>query len=230
MPVFLILQVVTRCHLTILSRGGEMMPKETFNNLSEDKKERIMEAAKKEFSLHPLHEASVANIIKDLTISRGSFYKYFENLEELYIYFYHKVKIDFHQLIFESIEEKNGDLFAGLELFFERMVHKLLDDEYAAYFKMTFTHMDYETGNKLTPELYSTGQHKRTTTRDQLMARIKMDRLKLNSEAELFKFIKMLMSILHELLNEALSNDWSKEKMLTEFKLRMNWLKNGLAK
>ncbi|MGY3777508.1 TetR/AcrR family transcriptional regulator [Isobaculum melis] len=206
------------------------MPKETFNNLSEDKKERIMEAARKEFSLHPLHEASVANIIKDLGISRGSFYKYFENLEELYIYFYHKVKIDFHQLIFESIAEKKGDLFAGLELFFERMVHKLLDDEYAAYFKMTFTHMDYEIGNKLTPELYATGQHHQPTTSDQLIASIQMDRLKLKSEVELFKFIKMLMSILHELLNEALTNDWSKEKILAEFQLRMNWLRNGLEK
>lgn len=62
------------------------MPKETFFHLTDEKKSRIMSAAKKEFSRVPLSEASIARIIKDAEIPRGSFYQYFEDKEDLYFY------------------------------------------------------------------------------------------------------------------------------------------------
>ena len=47
---------------------------------------------KKEFSRLPLKDASIANIIKDAEIPRGSFYQYFENKEDLYYYYFHTLK------------------------------------------------------------------------------------------------------------------------------------------
>lgn len=57
---------------------------ETFQNLSQQKKERIIHAALTEFSAHPFNEASITNIVKNADISRGSFYQYFDNKENLY--------------------------------------------------------------------------------------------------------------------------------------------------
>ena len=68
------------------------MPTDTFFHLPLDKQKRILSAAKKEFSRVPLKDASIANIIKDAEIPRGSFYQYFENKEDLYYYYFHTLK------------------------------------------------------------------------------------------------------------------------------------------
>lgn len=62
------------------------MPKDTFLNLSEDKKNKIINAAKKEFARVPIEEASIKNIVEEAEIARGSFYQYFESKEDLLKY------------------------------------------------------------------------------------------------------------------------------------------------
>lgn len=49
------------------------MPTETFENLSEEKKLKIIEAAKKEFSRVQFEDTSIKNIVKEAGIARGSF-------------------------------------------------------------------------------------------------------------------------------------------------------------
>ncbi|MGM0445781.1 MAG: TetR/AcrR family transcriptional regulator, partial [Bacillota bacterium] len=62
------------------------MPSKTFFNLSEEKKNKIIEAALKEFSLNDYNSASTNNIVKDAGISKGSMYQYFDNKKDLYLY------------------------------------------------------------------------------------------------------------------------------------------------
>lgn len=62
------------------------MPKETFNNLSDEKKRKIFDAAVQEFSTRRFSEASINQIIKTAGISRGSFYQYFNDKEDIYLY------------------------------------------------------------------------------------------------------------------------------------------------
>ena len=62
------------------------MPKETFLNLKEDKKQRILEAGLREVSMHGYDKASVTRIVKGAGIATGSFYQYFEDMDDLFIY------------------------------------------------------------------------------------------------------------------------------------------------
>ncbi|MFP4020180.1 MAG: TetR/AcrR family transcriptional regulator [Halanaerobium sp.] len=62
------------------------MPKQTFFNLSETKKERIIDAAMKEFAENPYSKTSINRIIEQADISKGSFYQYFNNKKDLYKY------------------------------------------------------------------------------------------------------------------------------------------------
>lgn len=62
------------------------MPKQTFFNLSDSKKQRIIEAAVEEFGEHPYLKTSINRIIKKADISKGSFYQYFNNKKDLYKY------------------------------------------------------------------------------------------------------------------------------------------------
>ena len=62
------------------------MPKETFLNLSKEKQNKVIDAAKEEFTTYSLHKSRVSNIIQKAGIPRGSFYQYFVDLEDLYFY------------------------------------------------------------------------------------------------------------------------------------------------
>ena len=59
------------------------MPKETFVKLPEEKKDKIIKAAKNEFARVPFEQTSIKNIVEDADIARGSFYQYFESKEDL---------------------------------------------------------------------------------------------------------------------------------------------------
>ena len=50
------------------------MPSATFYNLPEEKRERLLRAAREEFSRVPYESASVNRIIRSAGIPRGSFY------------------------------------------------------------------------------------------------------------------------------------------------------------
>ena len=75
------------------------MPKKTFLNLPQEKQQRILETCKKEFEEKPLFQASVSDIVNTLGIARGSFYQYFENLEECFFTILSSENMDVHALL-----------------------------------------------------------------------------------------------------------------------------------
>ncbi len=62
------------------------MPKKTFFNLPPDKKQRIIDAAYDIFIEEEYEKVSIRAITKKAGISLGSFYKYFDDKDELYLY------------------------------------------------------------------------------------------------------------------------------------------------
>ncbi len=62
------------------------MPKDTFFNLKEEKQQRILTAALQEIAASGYDKASVTRIVKDAGIATGSFYQYFEDLDDLFVY------------------------------------------------------------------------------------------------------------------------------------------------
>lgn len=62
------------------------MPKETFFNLPEEKREHITNIAIDEFATHNYAEVSISRIVARSGIAKGSFYQYFEDKEDLFSY------------------------------------------------------------------------------------------------------------------------------------------------
>ena len=81
------------------------MPKDTFLNLSEDKKNKIINAAKKEFARVPIEEASIKNIGEEAEIARGSFYQYFESKEDLLKYILNSKAKNLEAFLKQSLQE-----------------------------------------------------------------------------------------------------------------------------
>jgi AcrR family transcriptional regulator len=62
------------------------MPKPTFFNLPEDKRRTIIDAATDEFAAYGLENASTNRIVANSGISKGSFYQYFEDKQDVFMY------------------------------------------------------------------------------------------------------------------------------------------------
>lgn len=62
------------------------MPKQTFFNLPEEKRERIIEAALEEFSDNDYQSVSISRLVQAAEIAKGSFYQYFQDKADLYHY------------------------------------------------------------------------------------------------------------------------------------------------
>jgi len=62
------------------------MPKQTFFNLPEDKRNAILDLAIEEFAENDYKNASISRIVAQAGIAKGSFYQYFEDKKDLYLY------------------------------------------------------------------------------------------------------------------------------------------------
>jgi len=62
------------------------MPKDTFNNLPEDKRNLIIQIALEEFSENAYQSASISKIVRKAEIAKGSFYQYFKDKQSFYRY------------------------------------------------------------------------------------------------------------------------------------------------
>lgn len=60
------------------------MPKQTFFNLPEEKRNHIIEVSIDEFAKAPYQNISINHLIRSMNIPTGSFYQYFEDKKDLY--------------------------------------------------------------------------------------------------------------------------------------------------
>lgn len=219
------------------------MPKETFFHLSKEKQQRIMKAAKKEFSRAPLGEASIAQIIKDAEIPRGSFYQYFEDKEDLYFYYFKSMHRNARQELQVAMKEAKGNLFAGFELYFSKMVHEVLQGPNAAFYQNLFMHMDYRSFHKVAPPFdrsHSAHHQSHRKMQDEewqvFYDAVDLSLLKLDNQEELKTLVKLLMHVVFSTVAEGYrqllsdERELDPEKIENDFRLKVDWLKNGAAK
>lgn len=75
------------------------MPKQTFLNLAEEKRQTIINAAVEEFADYGFESASINRIVANSGISKGSFYQYFDD------------KMDVFHHLMDSIGEEKREFF-----------------------------------------------------------------------------------------------------------------------
>ncbi len=98
------------------------MPSSTFFRLPEEKRERLMKEVWKEFTRVSYAEASINRIILGARIPRGSFYQYFEDKNDLFLYLLDSIRDEFLKLLDAVLRETQGDLFAMPESVFNAII------------------------------------------------------------------------------------------------------------
>lgn len=91
----------------------------TFRNLDEVKREKILDAARNEFCNAPLSNARISRIISAAGISRGSFYQYFDTLEDLEKVILEDIRERKKKFFRDSFASAKGDLFEAFTAIFD---------------------------------------------------------------------------------------------------------------
>ena len=115
------------------------MPKETFLKLSNEKQQKVLDAAKKEFARVPIENVSIKNIVEDADIARGSFYQYFESKEDLLVYLLKEKAEQVSNKVKEKIQETDGDLFETYIFLYDMAIENFMkkeDEELLAALRM----------------------------------------------------------------------------------------------
>lgn len=96
------------------------MPTQTFFNLSQAKRRRIEDKARDVFLKTPYNKVSISQIVYAVNIPRGSFYQYFENLEDLYQYLYTQTIAHYEEFTFNQLAQAtNAELFTYMRASFK---------------------------------------------------------------------------------------------------------------
>lgn len=98
------------------------MPTSTFFNLPPEKRAKLLRAAVGEFSQKPYGEVPLSRIIAGAGIPRGSFYQYFSDKTDLFVYVLSHYGGRLKQLVLRCLEDCGGDLLALPAALFDAMM------------------------------------------------------------------------------------------------------------
>lgn len=109
-----------------------MFESQQFNRIDDAKKERILNAAFKEFAEKGFDDASTNRIAKEANISKGSLFNYFNNKEDLFKYLIELALERIDTMYFQKVNYDITDIF-------DRIIHfsEIKNQEYPR-FKDTF--------------------------------------------------------------------------------------------
>ncbi|HZG73313.1 MAG TPA: TetR/AcrR family transcriptional regulator [Chondromyces sp.] len=200
------------------------MPKFTFLNLPEEKKQTLIQAAKKEFSRAPLFKASITNIIKTAGIPRGSFYQYFEDKEDLFFYLLNELAKENKQKFISLLEKNQGDLFDTMVEFFRLVIQ---EEENFNFLKHTFLNMTYKIEHTFER---SFSHHETDENYKELSSLINKSNLNITGDKELFYVMQIVITVTFRNFVEKFAKELSVEKAMNNYLIELNLLKRGLLK
>ncbi|WP_286181114.1 TetR family transcriptional regulator [Bacillus sp. ISL-37] len=195
--------------------------------MSEQKRKKLLESAEIEFARAPLFEASIANIIKTAGISRGSFYQYFEDKDDLYFYLLED-KLKKGKIYFSALLAKHqGDVIEALIELQNYFLLALSDEEEKQFLKnaLLFTTHRVESSFTSIWDTYLDNQEFKKV--GELISR---DYLNSTAEKELLHIFKMVSALAFNNLIEKTVKGLSDDEAMESFKLSMSLLKQGIYK
>lgn len=218
---------MTKCHIKVLKvKRVVKMPKETFLNLPEEKKDRILKAIKAEFARVPYDKVSINKIVKNAEIPRGSFYMYFEDKDDMLEYslssFYDGIKL----IALESLKENSGDIFALYNDILYFIIDNGLKEEDMDFFSNIFTNQKVK--NSIILE-YSTYSNRHSYLK-QLNQNLDTKELNIQNENDLYSIMDIILAVVQKTIVDIYLDTNKKKEILEEYDRKIAILKQGMLK
>ncbi|ENZ5599350.1 TetR/AcrR family transcriptional regulator [Enterococcus hirae] len=197
------------------------MPKSTFLNLPNEKKQRLIEILLENFSARHISQVKVADIVEDMAMSRGAFYKYFEDLEDAYTYTIQYYSIQIHRDILKYISQNKQDFFQGIENYLAWCSE--LEQKSSYWQAIRFlTRSDDFTNHQRTKPAAESGRLK------EWFKLLKANGFHITSEEEAISFLYFVMDLVINSLTDYIANDWTTDELLQDYRYKVKWLQRGL--
>ncbi|MFG6115355.1 TetR/AcrR family transcriptional regulator [Halobacillus sp. MO56] len=198
------------------------MPKLTFFNLPEAKKQVLIQSAEKEFSRVPLFKASISNIVKAAGIPRGSFYQYFEGIEDLYFYLLDELAQLRKDKFIAFLQKHDGDLVDAMIAMFECMLD---EEENVSFMKNAFLNMTHKVEHSF---LGIFSDKESIDEFDEVSEKIDKNKLNISGEQELYHVMQIITAVTFRNFVEKFAKGLSEDQMMEKYRMEMNLLKKGI--
>ena len=198
------------------------MEKQTFLNLSEDKRNMVVNALKKEFSRVPLKDALVSNIIIDAKIPRGSFYQYFNDIEDAFYYIIGEYSKDIKRKLLEYLEKNKGDIILSYRELYLYILNVIDNPDDKEYFENIFLNMNYEIEKMFTPN-FNDGLNL-------ILNHVDISKLNISSKFGLGYILDIIESIMMTNIIQSYKRNLSKEKNKEIFERELALVCAGILK
>lgn len=198
------------------------MPTSTFFRLPQKKQVKIMTSAFKEFSRVPLSEGSIANIISDADIPRGSFYQYFKDKEDIFYYLLDAHSQDIKNHLVVLLNEYQGDVILAFIDLYCYILDKIKNPDNEDFFQNIFLHLNYDLERRFTPNLED--------NLNEVINLIDINKLNITNKLQLIYIIDIIEAIVLRNLVQSYKRNLSKEKNVDIFIREMNLIKEGIYK
>lgn len=199
------------------------MPSDTFLRLNADKREKLIDASFKEFSLYNFNDASINRIIKEAGISRGSFYMYFEDKKDLYFYLLEQhLEVLIDNMKKDLIKNK-GDLF--------KMFQDNIKESYNSFKNNNINFFKKSLENiTIMEESKKTFGFRDKRLLKELIPNINLELLNAKAKKHIEVIFAINMHLLMVTLMKLLKNDSLDEKIIKDYYEQLNILKYGCMK
>ena len=198
------------------------MPKETFFNLKEAKRDKIEKALINEFSRVSFEQASISNIVAEAEIPRGSFYQYFEDKEDAIKYVIEKfIRIE-HKKMNQFLIDSNRDIFEAIFKFYNYMIESTENGSFRLI-KNIFQELRknnisiFEAQNEI-------------GSKEEVNKFINTDNLNIEQEEDLKYFMKILTTITRTVASEVINKKITREEGEKALRRQLEIVKNGMQK
>ncbi len=198
------------------------MPKKTFFNLPENKRNIVVKAAKKEFSRTPIANALVSNIIKDAKIPRGSFYQYFEDIEDCFYYVVDEYSKEIKTKLINNLKEFNGDLIKSYHSLFLFIMDMIEEEKNKQYFEKLFLNMNNKIQKMFTPN-FNDGLNN-------IINMVDVNKLNIQGKFSLGYVLDIIESLMIHNIVETYNRNMNKEKKIEIFEKELILISKGIVK
>lgn len=200
------------------------MPTETFFKLTEEKRKKIIEAGKDEFSSVSLDEASIKNIAEKAGIARGSFYQYFKSKKDLLFFILEENRETMEKKLNRIIKESNGDVFNIYISIYDDMTSKCFDNMNQDIYKRIFENL--KTNDE---SVFEGMEEKKKQDFKNFKNLIDKSKLKIESDLDFDLIIQILNAITMSSVVRSIKYT-SPEKAREEFLKKIEFIKKGIEK
>lgn len=202
------------------------MPKEMFSHIPLEKQKMFLNVAIEEFTTKSFELVSVNSIVKNAGISRGSFYTYFEDKEELFNFIFNQTREERLEYAKIVIKESNRDFFVFIKTMFVYDFENFFNNSRFSLFRNYIHYLQVNKKGSIRDSIIMPLSSDDDNAKNEYSTTFDISEYNMN-EDEFLDLVEMTIVIVINTFLKSESENLSKNEIIKIFNNRIEILKRG---